>query len=389
MPIDIAAVRADTPECEEVIHFNNAGAALQASRVVDAVVEHLRLEQRIGGYEAGDAAVEAKVRTYDAIARLLGCAPTEIAMTTGASEAWWRAFQSVPLDAGDRVLACRAEYNANAFALMQAAERGVQVEIVPDDETGQVDLAAMADMLDDRVKLVTLTHIPTSGGLVNPAEAVGELIADHDTMYLLDACQSAGQRVLDVDAIGCDFLAFTGRKFVRGPRGTGGLYVRAATMDRLLDPVFIDSHSADWVADHEYELHAGAERYELFETSVAARIGLGVAVDYALGVGIDAIQDRTQRLAARLRDALRGAGAVVHDQGVEQSGIVVFSVPDRDAAAVVSTLRDAGINTSLASARTAQMDLGARGIDTATRASIHYYNTDAEIDALITALGAL
>lgn len=389
MPIDIEGVRADTPATAHVIHLNNAGAALPPQPVLDAQIDHLRLEARIGGYEAHDAAVDARRRTYDAVARLLGCAVGEVAMTTSASEAWWRAFQAVPLQPGDRVLSCRAEYNANAFALIQARERGIQVDVVPDDDQGQVDLAAMAAMLDHRVKLVTLTHIPTSGGLVNPAEAVGELVRDHPAMYLLDACQSAGQRVLDVDAIGCDFLAFTGRKFLRGPRGTGGLFVRSATLEQLLDPVFIDSHSADWVEDGAYQLHAGAQRFELFESSVAAQIGLGVAVEYALNLGIEAIQERTQRLAADLRARLVAGGAIVHDRGVEQSGIVVFSMPGQAAADVVAGLRDAGINTSMASALSAQMDLGARGIDTAVRASVHYYNTDAELDAMITALGDL
>ena len=215
--IDIDAVRADTPATAQVIHFNNAGAALQPDVVVDAVIQHLRLEQRLGGYEAGDAAAEAKADTYGALAEMLGCAADEIALTTSASEAWWRAFQSIPLQPGDRVLTSRAEYNANAFALIQARDAGIDVQLVPDDPTGQVDLDALEAMLDDRVKLVTLTHIPTSGGLVNPAAQVGALAKAHGAWFLLDACQSAGQRPLDVDTLQCDFLALTGRKFLRGP----------------------------------------------------------------------------------------------------------------------------------------------------------------------------
>ncbi|MEM7287125.1 MAG: aminotransferase class V-fold PLP-dependent enzyme [Actinomycetota bacterium] len=306
--------------------------------------------------------------------------------TTGASEAWWRAFQSLPLRAGDRVLSCRAEYNANAFALIQARAAGVEVDLVPDDDTGQVDLDALEAMMDDRVRLVTLTHIPTSGGLVNPAAAVGAIAKAQGAWYLLDACQSAGQRPLNVDELQCDFLALTGRKFLRGPRGTGALYVRGALLDDLDDPTFIDSHSADWIADGEYELHPGAERYELFESPVAARVGLGVAVRYALDLGLDAIAERSTTLGETLRRRLEEIGADVHDQGRDRCGIVVFSVPGTDARTLVTELRRRRIHTSVAQARSAMPDLGARGITTAVRASVHYYNTEDEIDAFIAAL---
>ncbi len=272
---------------------------------------------------------------------------------------------------------------------MQARARGVEVEVVPDDDDGQIDLDALHTMLDERVRLVTLTHIPTSGGLVNPAAEVGALAKANGAWFLLDACQSAGQRPLDVTELRCDFLAFTGRKFLRGPRGTGALYVRRSVLDDLADPTFIDSHSADWVAEDAYELHPGAERYELFESPVAARIGLGVAIRYALDLGLDAIADRATALGATLRGRLAEIGAEVHDQGVDRCGIVVFSVPGLDATETVAALRRQRIHTSVAMATTAQPDLGARGIDTAIRASVHYYNTDDEIDAFVGALNSL
>lgn len=390
MSIDIEAVRADTPACRDLIHFNNAGAALPPTCVVESVVEHLRSEAALGGYEAQDATAAARARTYAATARLLNCSPGEVAMTTGASEAWWRAFQSVPLVPGDRVLACRAEYNSNAFALIQAEGAGVVVDIVPDDVYGQIDLDALASMLDERVKLVTLTHAPTSGGLVNPAEAVGALVKEHGALYLLDACQSAGQRVLDVEQLHCDFLALAGRKFVRGPRGTGALYVRGSAMAGLNDPTFIDSHSAEWVREDKYALAPGATRYELFESSIAAQIGLGVAIEYALAVGIAEIQERVTSLAVRLRKLLVGLDRVrVHDQGRERSGIVLFGVEGTDVRELVAGLRANAVNTSAASSQTSQLDLGARGIDAGVRASVHYYNTEAEQDRFMEVLAGL
>lgn len=388
--IDIAAVRADTPACAELIHFNNAGAALPPQPVLDATIDHLRLEAQVGGYEAHDAAAEQRRRTYEAGARLLNCAPEELAMTTGASEAWWRAFQSIPFEPGDRILADRAEYNSNAFALIQAQRHGIEVEVIGDDADGQVDLAALKEALTPAVRLVALTHIPTSGGLVNPAEAVGELAKENGSLYIIDACQSAGQRVLDVDELECDFLALTGRKFLRGPRGTGMLYVRSSVMDQLRDPTFIDSHSADWVAPDAYELRDDASRFELFESAIAAHIGLGVAIEYALDLGLDPIERRVTGLARRLRELLAGIPSVtVLDQGVEKCGIVVFEIDGCDHAGLIADLRAERINTSLATARTAFLDLGMRGVDTAVRASVHYYNTDDELDRFVEALDRL
>ena len=384
MSIDVAAVRADTPSCETILHFNNAGAALSPTPVNEAVVDHLRLEAEIGGYEAQDAAAERRQRCYAATARMLNCDANEVALTTGASEGWWRAFQALELEPGDRILADRAQYNSNAFALIQARRRGVSVDIVGDDADGQIDLRQLEAELDERVKLVSLTHIPTSGGLVNPAEAVGELTRASNAMYFLDACQSAGQRELDVQRIHCDVLAFTGRKFLRGPRGTGALYVRRSAMDRLGDPTFIDSHSADWVSEDTYALRDDATRFELFESSIAAQIGYGVAVEYALQVGIGAIQERVVSLAESLRDALGAlAGVTVHDLGTTRSGIVVFGTAHRPAAEVCAALRARKANTSVAAAVTAQLDLGSRGIETALRASVHYYNTEDEIGRFV------
>ena len=380
MSIDVAAVRADTPSCEKIIHFNNAGAALSPRPVYDAVVDHLRLETEVGGYEAQDAAADRRRRSYVVTARMLNCDVSEIAMTTGASEGWWRAFQALSLEPGDRVLADLAQYNSNAFALIQARRRGVTVDIIDNDAAGQINLEALDAALDDRVKLVSLTHIPTSGGLVNPAEAVGALVRSHGAMYFLDACQSAGQRVLDVQAIQCDVMAFTGRKFLRGPRGTGALYVRREAMDRLGDPTFIDSHSADWVGEGAYVLRSDATRFELFESSIAAQIGYGVAVEYALNVGVEAIEQRVMALADSLREALASRpGLTLYDLGETRSGIVVFGTAHRLPAEVFAELRELNVNTSVASAKTAQLDLGSRGIDTALRASIHYYNTEDEI----------
>jgi len=176
MRLDVEGLRADTPGCKHVAHFNNAGSSLPPAPVLDAVIDHLHRESEIGGYEAEAERNDRVEHTYDALARLIGAGRDEIAVVENATRAWDMAFYSFPFAAGDRILTGCAEYASNWIALQQVASRsGAVVEVVPDDATGQIDVEALARMLDERVKLVSLVHIPTQSGLVNPAAEVGRV----------------------------------------------------------------------------------------------------------------------------------------------------------------------------------------------------------------------
>ncbi len=381
--IDVARARADTPGVEQVTHLNNAGAALSPEPVLEAVIEHLRREATIGGYEAKAERADRIEHSYDAIARLIGCERDEIAIVENATRAWDMAFYSLDLRAGDRILTTHAEYASNYIALRQVADRtGAAVVVVPDDEHGQVDVGALASMLDERVKLVSLVHVPTQGGLVNPAAAVGALTRAAGVPLLLDACQSVGQMPVDVGAIGCDMLSATGRKFLRAPRGTGFLYVRRDLIEGL-EPPLLDLHAAEWQADGSYRIRPDARRFENWETNYATKIGLGVAVDYALEWGLEAIRERVYGLAAQLRERLAAtAGVTLHDRGEELCAIVTFSVAGHTTEEVVGTLVADGINVSLSPGIHSRLDLGRRGLESVVRASVHYYNEPAELDRL-------
>ena len=388
--IDLDAVRADTPGVAEVLHFNNAGAALPPAPVVDAVVEHLRLEARIGGYEAAARAAPAVERVYAATAELIGANRDEIAVLENATRAWTMAFYGVDFRPGDRILTSRAEYGSNYIAYLQVAERtGARVEPIPGDEHGQLDVDALRAALDERVKLIALTHVPTNGGLVNPAEEVGKVAREAGVLYLLDACQSAGQLDLDVERLGCDLLSATGRKYLRGPRGTGFLYVRRSALERLTPPM-LDLHSALWVAPQRYELRPDARRFENWECSVAGKIGLGVAVDYALRVGPAAIERRVSALAGTLRSRLAGIpGAVVRDLGRRRCGIVTFTLDGVEPDEIKSVLAGQRINVTVSRTPSTLLDMSDRGLPAVVRASVHYYNSEAEVDRFGRAVSAL
>ncbi len=374
-------------------HLNNAGAALPPTQVTDAVIGHLRLEAEMGGYEAAAAAAEQVEHTYTAIARLLGCAVDEVAVVENATRAWDMAFYGMAFAPGDRILTARAEYASNVIAFLQVAARtGAIVEVVEDDESGQLSVADLRRRLADTsrgpVKLIAMTHVPTQGGLVNPAEEVGAATREAGVPFLLDACQSVGQMPVDVERIGCDLLSATGRKFLRGPRGTGFLYVRRGLLGRL-EPPFLDLHAATWTAPDRYEIRPDARRFENWETNYAGKIGLGVAVDYALTWGLEAIEERVTALADRLRSALQELdGVTVHDQGRRRCGIVTFTIAGVPAQEVQQRLAGRGVNVSVSLVDYARLDLSRRGLPDLVRASVHYYNTEDDLDRLLDALPA-
>ena len=388
--IDVTLARAETPGCEHVVHLNNAGSALMPQPVLDAVVAHLELEARIGGYEAHDANAEAIERFYGATAELIGAAPEEIAFVSSATRAWDMAFYSFRFERGDRILTSVADYISNYLAFLQTAERtGVEVLTVPNDEQGQLSVDALREAVDERVKLIAVTHVPTNGGLVNPVADVGAISREAGIPYLVDACQAAGQLPLDVDAIGCDALSATGRKFLRGPRGTGFLYVRAELLERL-DPPLIDMRAADWVAPNRYELRRDGRRFEEWEQDYAGKVGLARAIDYALERGVEAIWERVRDLGARLRAQLAELdGVTVRDVGEERCAIVTFDVAEVPADHVMETLRRRGINVSVSATSSAVIESLERGLPDLVRASPHYFNTDDELDRLVEAVAEI
>src|SRR5437016_642855 len=388
--LDVASARSDTPGCENVIHFNNAGAALMPQPVLEAVVNHLQLEATIGGYEAKERQLEKVDHIYDAAARLINCELDEIAFIENATRAWDMAFYAIPFKPGDRILTAKAEYVSNYIAYLQVAQRtGAQIEVIPNDEHGQTSVEALREMIDERVKLISITHVPSHGGLVNPAAEIGEIARSAGVLYLLDACQSVGQMPIDVKAIGCDLLSTTGRKYLRAPRGTGFLYVRRGVNEQL-EPPFLDMHAARWVTKDRFEILPDARRFENWEMFYAGKIGLGVAIDYALGWSLEAIWTRVRYLGELLRSSLLNLGFIdVHDLGSVRCGIVTFTVQGIDSEEIKRVLAESRINVSVSREEISRLDLSERHLPHVVRASVHYYNTEEEIEQFCNRLKSL
>ncbi len=387
--IDVEALRADTPGTAHRIHLNNAGAGLMPRPVIEAVKGHIDLESRVGGYEAAAERVAGIRAAYEAVADLIGAHPGNIAMQENATAAFNVALSSVPFDTGDVILTTRNDYVSNQIAFLSLQERlGIRVVRAPDAPEGGVDAEAFGKLAHRlRPKLATITHVPTNSGLIQPVEEVARLCRLRDVPLLVDACQSVGQLEVDVTALDCDFLSATGRKFLRGPRGVGFLYVSDRALERGWEPLFPDLRGADWIDPDLYQPRPDATRFENWEFAYALVLGLGAAARYALDVGMASIEARALQLAAELRERLGGVpGVTMLDRGRRVGAIVTLDLAGRDPVAVMGQLRAQGINTGSATREAAVLDFDDKGVAGALRVSPHYYNTPDEIGRFVDAL---
>ena len=381
--------RAETPGCSHVIHLNNAGAALMPQPVINAIVEHIQREANFGGYESADDAASAVHDAYAAVASLIGAQPRNVAIVENATVAYFQAVSAFDFRPGDVIVTTRNDYISNQLAFLSLARRqGVEIHRAVDLQSGGVDPESVRTLLrHPRARLLAVTWVPTNSGLMQPVEALGEIAEEAGAPYLVDACQAVGQLPVGVSSLRCDFLSATARKFLRGPRGIGFLYVSDRALQRGDSPLFIDMRGADWITADSYELAADARRFENWEFAYSLVLGLGAAARYALAADVARCSDRARTLAATLREKLREFSRVL-DRG-ENLGAIVTADFGRSAAKLVAALRQRGINTSATFRAWAILDMEAKRAQSAVRISPHYYNTVAEVDAVVDALRSL
>ena len=379
----IESLRADTPGTATRLHLNSAGASLMPTPVIRAIQDHIDLEASIGGYEAAAAVGDRISATYDSLARLIGAEPHQIALTEHATQSFVQALSSIPLRAGDTILTSIQDYNSNQIQYLSLADRtGVKVVRAPANHHGALDAAATCEVIHRiRPRAVALTHIPTNSGMIQPLDGIGAACREADAWYLVDACQTIGQLPVNVDALQCDFLSSTARKFLRGPRGAGFLYVSDRALDAGLTPLFPDLRGVDWIDADLTQPALDARRFESWEFAWALVLGMGAAADYALEVGVEEGGRRAIELAAGLRDRLSEIDGVrVLDRGPELCAIVTISLEGGGEEQMMHELRARSINTTFQDRVSAPIDFDQKGIENLLRLSPHYFNTEDELD---------
>lgn len=387
--MDITSLRADTPGCQTKVHFNNAGAALPPYPVLQAMQDYLTEEANCGGYETAAANATALNRFYVATGKLLNAPAKNIAFTSSATNSFARALSCIPFKKGDVVIIANEDYSSNQLQFLSLEERfGIELVRANSLPEGGVDVDHMVALIRSRhPRLVSLTHVPTNTGLIQPVAAIGKVCRELEITYLVDACQSVGQMPLDVEEIGCDFLCGTLRKFLRGPRGAGFLYVSDNILHKPWYPLFLDMYAATWTDDDTFVTAPDAKRFQDWEQSYALLAGSYAAIHYANEIGLQNIADRNKYLGGILRPRLASLpGVTLLDKGKEQASIITISAPVKDPQWLMTSLRERNINTTISVFASALIDFRSKGVNWALRVSPHYYNTEEEIETLLDAL---
>ena len=388
--LDIKKIRLETPGCQSRIHFNNAGSSLNPKGVFVAVQSYLNREQEIGSYEAAEEAKVLINSFYTKFSELLNCSESEIAFIENSTRAWEMAVHSISWKPGDQIITGENEYGSNYLGLLHLAkQRSLKILTIPNDESGTISLSQLEESVTDKTRLIAITHVASQRGDVQPASKVGEIANKHNILYLLDACQSVGQINLDTKSLKCDFLCGSGRKYLRGPRGTGFLYTKSTAL-KTLEPVFLDLHSANWKNVGSYEFVRDAKMFECWERNMAAMIGLTTAVEYLLKLDVKMVEQRVKQLSLNLREKLSELAAIkILEKSNNCSGIVTFTKTSISATDLKDELQKKGINISVIKQRNARLDLGKECTGDINRASLHYYNSEQEISEFIKELTKL
>jgi len=356
--MNIQKIRKDTPGLDKVIHFNNAGCSLPVQSQLDAIYDYLREESMTGGYLMQSKHQQEINLFYQRAAQLINAQTDEIAITGNASEAFNHILYALPFEKGDVIITSEIEYSNNFINYIHLKNsRGIEIQMIRNLPNGDFDIMSLEKAISDKVKLIAVTHVPTSSGVVAAVAAIGAIAKKHDILYLVDACQSIGQLPFDVEEIGCDFASATARKYLRGPRGLGFLYVKKSAIHHLV-PQSLDNVTAHWQLGEQVNIDRKVTMFEHWEKSYALVTGFSEALRYLLDLGVENTWERITELAQYTRQQLD-------------------SLPEK-------------INTSVTLPFSSLTDLHYRGLENgAVRASIHYYNTKEEIDVLIKELKQL
>jgi len=390
--MDIAKIRQDTRGCGQIIHLNNAGASLMPSVVADAIKNYITAEEFTGGYETADQQRVVLDSFYNHTATMLQCESRNIAFTTNATDSYNRSLSSIHFNPGDVILTTGNDYPSNFISFISLQKRyGVKIVILNNTPSGETDLDDLQKKLKAyHPRVLSVSHIPTSSGLVQPINEIGAIVDGYDTLFLLDACQSLGQLPVDATACKADFISGTFRKFLRGPRGAGLLYVSDKALANGLEPLFPDLQGATWTSVNEYIPRQDARRFEDWETAYALMSGSTEAVKYLLGIGIDEISERNKYLSTLLRQKLQETGFVkLQDKGLHPSAIITFSIDHSSPEEIKQYFRERGINIYTTSRSSAIMDFDEKGVEWVVRVSPHYYNTEEEIEHFISILTSM
>ena len=384
--MNIKQIRKDIPYYKNKIFLNSAGSSIMPKSVVQRIDYYLREEERFGGYKVVELNEGEISDFYSKTAKLINCKPHNIAFANSATDAYSKALSSIDFKKDDSIITTDDDYVSNHIQFISLKRRfGIKIIRIKTLENGGINITDFEELVKKHnPKLVSVTHIPTNSGLIQNIESIGEICHRHQILFLIDACQSIGQLSIDVKKIKCDFLTATGRKFLRGPRGTGFLFVS----DRLLNdgyfPLMIDLRGARWTGIDKFEILESAKRFENWEIPYSLLVGLTEAINYANHIGLDYIESYNEKLMAHFRKNLSGIpGIRLFDIGLKICNILTFVKDGVSLKETKEKLDKNNVLFSISKKESAFIDFNKKEIDWAIRLSPHYFNTIEEIDKTV------
>lgn len=387
--MNVLKVREDFPILKDVIYLDSAATSLTPEPVLKAAMDyyyHYRANVGRGVYRTAQLADQKYRDAHKRVARFIGGRKGETAFTKNTTESINAVAYGLKWKKGDRIVATLLEHHSNLLPWMRLREKGIELSIVKPDESGYLDPSDFEREVDDRTRLVAVSHLSNVLGTIAPVKEISRICRDHGTSLLVDGAQSVPHMAVDVERLGCDFLCFSGHKML-GPTGAGVLWMRDADS---IEPLLTGGGMVEDVSPDGFERKKGYEGFEAGTPDISAGIGLGAAVDYLERIGIDEIAAHETKLAERL---LRGLQEL---DGVEiygpketkgRSGVISFNVAGllpHEVALMLDQASNTAVRSGLHCCIPLMKHLGLR--QGCVRASLYLYNTEDEVERLLATL---
>jgi len=394
---DVESIRKDfVPLREGRIYLDSTATSLTPEPVINKMAEYYhdyRANVGRGIYSSTKRATEEFEKARAEVARMVNCKPSELVFVKSSTEGLNLVARGIGLGKGDRVVTTIVEHHSNYVIWLRARDKaGAELKVVRSDRDGIFDLSDFEEAINDRTKIVSVTHVSNVLGVRLPIKEIGEIAHAHGALFAVDGAQSVPHMPVDIKKLGCDFLAFSGHKMC-GPTGIGALYVRE-DLQEAVEPLSVGGGAIEDVGIDSYRLRKGPSKYEAGTPPIAEAIGMGAAASYLMRIGMDNILSHEERLTELMLQGLAEVPGLMlygpQDPRL-RTGIFSFNVSSihpHDVAMALDVTAGIMVRSGHHCALPLLRDL-LNIADGTVRASVYLYNNKGDVHAFLEALGEI